>query len=117
MAEAILNHFSKGKALAMSAGTSPASEVDPIVIKLMQEIGIDISGNRPKMLTQEMIEQADEVITMACGVEGVCPVTFTETEDWGLEDPKGEPIEKVREIRDVIKERVIRLLEDMGIDL
>ena len=77
----------------------------------MQEIGIDISSNRPKMLTQEMIDQADEVITMGCGVQGVCPVTFTETDDWGLEDPKGKPEDKIMEIRDEIKAKVSRLYE------
>jgi len=114
MAEAIFNHFSKGKAFATSAGTQPYNEIDPTVVNAMKEIGIDISDNKPKALTIQMLEEADRVVTMGCGVEGVCPATFTETEDWGLEDPKGEPIEKVRGIRDVIKEKVIRLLEDMG---
>ena len=114
MAEAIFNHFSKGKALATSAGTQPSNEVDPAVVNAMKEIGIDISDNKPKALTIQMLDEANRVVTMGCGVEGVCPATFIKTEDWGLEDPKGEPIRKVREIRDVIKKKVIRLLEDMG---
>lgn len=113
MAGALFNHLAQGKALALSAGTNPAEGVDPIVIQVMQETGIDISGNRPKMLTPEMINKADKVITMGCGVEGVCPAASVETEDWGLEDPKGKPVDRVREIRDAIKEKVIRLVEEM----
>jgi len=114
IAEAFFNTIAKIKVKAFSAGTAPSDRVDPTVVRVMEEIGIDISGNIPRKLTMDMIEQADRIITMGCGVEGVCPATFTETEDWELEDPKGEPIEKVRGIRDVIKEKVIRLLEDMG---
>ncbi|UCG82725.1 MAG: arsenate reductase ArsC [Dehalococcoidia bacterium] len=114
MAEALFNHLVQGKAIALSAGTNPAERVDPSVTKVMQETGIDISGNRPKMLAPEMKEQADKVITMGCGVEGVCPATFVETEDWGVEDPRCKPIDRVREIRDVIKKKVIRLIEEMA---
>jgi arsenate reductase len=99
MAEAFFNHLSGGKAQASSAGTNPAGSVDPTVIQLMQEVGIDIIKRRPKKLTLEMLDEADRVVTMGCGVEQSCPATFTETEDWGLEDPRGQPVEKVREIR------------------
>ena len=111
MAEAFFNQAAGGKAMALSAGTKPASAVDPRTIEVMREVGIDISGNKPKALTMEMLEQADRVITMGCGVEGVCPASFVETEDWQLEDPKGKPIEEVRRIRDQIKTKVLRLLE------
>jgi arsenate reductase len=77
----------------------------------MREAGIDISMARPKALTMEMLDQADRVVTMGCGVEGVCPASFVETEDWQLADPKGKPIEEVRQIRDEIKTGVTRLLE------
>jgi len=76
-------------------------------------VGIDISGNRPKKLTMEMLNQADKVITMGCGVEKACPAIYTESEDWELEDPKGKSIEKIREIRDQIKERVVSLLREV----
>lgn len=109
MAEAFFNRFAGGKARALSAGTDPAPAVDPTVLRVMREAGIDLSGKVPQGLTPEMIEEADRVITMGCGVEGVCPATFTETEDWGLLDPKGQPIEKVREIRDEIRRRVMDL--------
>jgi len=111
MAEAFLNDLVNGKARAISAGTKPASAVDPRTIEVMREVGIDISAARPKALTMEMLEQADRVVTMGCGTEGVCPASFVETEDWQLEDPKGKSLEEVRRIRDEIKTRVKRLLE------
>ena len=113
MAEAFFNHYAEGKARAISAGTEPASTVDPTVIKVMKEVGIDISGNKPKALTPEMIDQANLVITMGCSAEAVCPASWVETRDWGLEDPKGKAIEKVREIRDQIKAMVVMLLKEI----
>jgi arsenate reductase len=113
MAEAFFNHLAKGKALAISAGTQPANEVNPIVVEAMREIGIEISGNKPKALTMDMVEKADRIITMGCRDEAgaVCPASFIETEDWALEDPKGKSLEDVRKIRDEIKTRVARLLD------
>ncbi len=70
--------------MAISAGTEPAEEVNPTVLEVMRELRIDISHQKPKGLTLEMIEQADKVITMGCAVEEVCPGNFVETEDWGL---------------------------------
>ncbi|MFQ5826237.1 MAG: arsenate reductase ArsC [Dehalococcoidia bacterium] len=113
MAEAFLNRLAKGKVKALSAGTDPADTIDPTVVEAMREVGIDISDNRPKALTPEMVEQADRVVTMGCGVEGVCPATFVETEDWALEDPKGKPLGKVREIRDEIEARLMKMLEEV----
>jgi len=81
-----------------------------VVVEAMREVGIEISGNKPKPLTADMLEQADAVVTMGCGVEGVCPATFVETEEWELEDPKGKPLPEVRRIRDEIKTRVVELL-------
>jgi protein-tyrosine-phosphatase len=113
MAEAFFNHLAEGKARATSAGTNPTSEVSPTVIQAMKEVDIDISSNRPKKLTMEMLDKADKVITMGCGAENVCPATFVETEDWELEDPEGKPIEEIRRVRDEIKERVISLLREV----
>jgi len=115
MAEAFFNRLADGKARAISAGTRPADAVDPKAIEVMREVGIDISGNKPKALTMEVLEQADRVITMGCGVEGVCPASFVETEDWQLEDPKGKPIEEVRRIRDEIKTKVLRCLASVDL--
>jgi len=111
MAEAFFNQLARGKARVSSAGTAPADAVDPTVVEAMREVGIDISGNKPKALTREMVEQADVVVTMGCGAEGVCPATFVETEDWGLADPKGQPLPEVRKIRDEIRARVGDLLK------
>jgi protein-tyrosine-phosphatase len=113
IAEAFFNHLARGKANALSAGTNPVSAVDPTVVKAMRETGIDISDNRPKALTLEMVEQANKVITMGCGVEGVCPAAFVETEDWELEDPKGKTLDEVRKIRDEIKAKIVDLLKEI----
>ncbi len=112
MAEAFFNHLAKGKAHAISAGTQPADQVNPVVVEAMREIGIDVSRNKPKALTMELVEKADKMITMGCGAEAgtVCPASFIETEDWALEDPKVKSIEQVRKIRDEIKVRVVNLL-------
>jgi len=115
MAEAFFNHTAKGKAQAYSAGTQPANKVNPVVVEAMREAGIDISGNKPKMLTMDMVEKADKMITMGCGAEAeaVCPASFIETEDWTLEDPQGKSLEQVRRIRDEIKERVNKLVKEI----
>jgi protein-tyrosine-phosphatase len=115
MAEAFLNQMAKGKAQAYSAGTQPTNKVNPVVVEAMREVGIDISGNKPKALTMDMVEKADRMITMGCGAEAgaVCPASFIETEDWVLEDPKGKSLAQVRKIRDEIKKRVIKLLNEL----
>jgi arsenate reductase (thioredoxin) len=116
MAESFFNQIAAGKAIALSAGTQPGDKVNPIVIEAMKEAGIDISGNKPKMLTLEMIEKADKMITMGCGADagGLCPAGFIETEDWALEDPNGKTISEVRIIRDEIKRRVSNLLTEIN---
>ncbi len=115
MAEAFFNHLTKGEAQAFSAGTQPGDRVNPAVVEAMKEVGIDISANKPKLLTFEMIEKADRMITMGCGADaaGLCPAGFLETEDWALEDPHGKPIEEVRTIRDEIRRRVSTLVSEM----
>ena len=113
MAEAFFNHYAKGKAQAFSAGTHYASHINSSVIEAMREVDIDISSKRPKVLTLEMLGVADKVISMGCGVEGVCPATFVPIEDWQLEDPEGKPIEQVRAIRDEIVTKVKRLIEEI----
>ncbi len=111
MAEAFLNHYARGRVRVVSAGTEPGGELNPAVVRAMAEVGIDMSGHRPKLLTPEMAERADLVITMGCGVAESCPAGFLRIDaDWGLEDPEGQPIEKVREIRDRIRGRVLALL-------
>lgn len=122
MAEAFVNRLGEGRVLAESAGTAPTDSLDPRVVEAMREIGYDLSGHRPKMMTLEMAENADRVITMGCGVNlddvehegGVCPGSFLEAEDWGLDDPAGQPMEKVRAIRDQIREKVTELINQLG---
>jgi arsenate reductase len=115
MAEAFFNQMSKGKAKGFSAGTQPTDKVNPVVTAVMREVGIDISRRKPKLLTPEMLEGVERVITMGCGVEGVCPASFVQTEDWQIEDPEGKPIKRVRQIRDEVKARVEGLIRELGI--
>ncbi len=113
MAEAFFNQMAKGKANGLSAGTQAAESVNPVAVEAMREVGIDISHQKPKLLTLEMLEGVDRVITMGCGVEGVCPASFVSTEDWQLDDPKGKPLEQVRQIRDEVKARVEKLIKEL----
>ncbi len=113
MAQAFFNRMAKGKAIGFSAGTQTTDKVNPVVVKAMREIGIDISGEKPKLLTVEMLEGVERVITMGCGAEGVCPASFVPTEDWQLEDPEGKPIEQVRQIRDEVKAKVEELIKEL----
>jgi arsenate reductase len=112
MAEAFAKHYGKDKISASSAGIKLADKVNPTVVEVMKEKGIDISKNQPKLVTPKMVEEADLIITMGCGAADLCPGPFFKaTVDWGLEDPKGKPIERVREIRDEIERRVKTLIE------
>jgi arsenate reductase len=114
MAEAFANHYAKGKLVASSAGIMLADKVNPVVIKVMKEKGIDISNEKPKLLTPQMVQEADQIITMGCSVEKFCPAPLLRSViDWKLEDPKGEPIETVRKIRDEIKAKVLKLIADV----
>ncbi len=114
MAEAFFNQIASRKITASSAGTRPSSKINSTVVQVMYEVGIDISQNQPKLLTLEMMKNAERVITMGCGVEDTCPAAIVPTEDWGIEDPEGKPIDKVREIRDIIKNKVEKLVEELN---
>jgi protein-tyrosine-phosphatase len=107
MAEGFAKHYGNSKVEAVSAGTMPSSEVNPLVIQVMQEKGIDISKNKPKRITAQMVQEADIIIVMGCSAEGFCPAAWlNKVTDWNIEDPKGKPLEKVREIRDEIENKV-----------
>lgn len=111
MAEAFAKHYGKGKLEAMSAGTVPSGEINPMVVEVMHEKGIDISKNKPKLINMEMVEEADLVIVMGCGAQDVCPAPLKkEVIDWQLEDPKGKTIEEVRKIRDEIEGKILKLI-------
>jgi arsenate reductase (thioredoxin) len=114
MAEAFLNRLGAGVAKAESAGTEPAEGLNQIVLEAMREIGYDMAGHFPKVMTSEMVNRADKIITMGCDVDaGVCPASFVATEDWGLDDPKGKPLEDVRRIRDQILAKVEAILKNL----
>ncbi|HVL69902.1 MAG TPA: arsenate reductase ArsC [Vicinamibacterales bacterium] len=114
MAAAWFNHLSGDpRHRAESAGTNPGERVHPEVLEVMREAGIDLSSARPQKLTGELARGADLLITMGCGDE--CPyVPGLRIEDWPLEDPKGKPLERVREIRDEIRARVEELIARGG---
>jgi arsenate reductase len=101
------------KAHAISAGTDPGPRVHPEVVAAMSEVGVDLSGAPTSKLRTELARRAQMLITMGCGDQ--CPVVpGLERDDWPLEDPKGRPVERVREIRDEIRRRVETLLEREG---
>ena len=114
MAAAWLNLLGDpAKVRAVSAGTEPGKGVHPEVLDAMREVGIDLSAERPKLLSDELASSAAMLITMGCGE--ACPVVpGVPREDWPLPDPKGQPIERVRDIRDEVKSRVAALLEHHG---
>lgn len=116
MAAAFFNSMAAGRAQVYSAGTQPADSVNTVVVEAMKEIGIDISGNKPQMLTMDLVEKADRMITMGCGEDtgAVCPAGFLETEDWALDDPHRKSLEEVRKIRDEVKRRVANLLMELA---
>jgi arsenate reductase len=114
MAAAWFNRLADpGKARAISAGTQPGPRVHPEVQAAMNEVGIDLSAATPRLLTDALASDAQLLITMGCG--DACPyVPGLQRDDWPLEDPKGKPVERVREIRDDIRTRVAALISRQG---
>jgi arsenate reductase len=111
MSQALFERGATGGHTALSAGTMPAEHVHPEVVEAMQELGIDLSARRPQLLTRELSEQADIVVTMGCGDE--CPyIPGKRYIEWNLPDPKGRPLDEVRAIRDDIARRINSLLAD-----
>jgi arsenate reductase len=112
MAAALLDHHADGQVVVRSAGSDPADRLNPAVVAAMAEVGLDLSRELPKPLTDQAVEAADVVITMGCG--DACPIyPGKRYEDWPLPDPAGQPIEVVRGIRDQIDHRVRRLLAEL----
>ena len=114
MAAAFFNHLADPeKVRAISAGTSPGTRIHPEVVTTMREVGLDLEDAQPQRLTPELASSARHLITMGCGDE--CPfVPGAETDDWPIEDPKGKPVERVREIRDELRARVEELIRRHG---
>ena len=112
MAAGFMNSLGAGRVEVLSAGSAPKDLINPIAVQAMQEVGIDISNNVPKVLTPEAVQESDAVITMGCG--DACPFyPGKRYEDWVLDDPAGQGIESVRVIRDDIKKRVEQLLSEL----
>jgi arsenate reductase len=110
MAEAYLRHFMGDGVTVASAGTIAADVPDPGVVAIMAEDGIDISSARPKLLATQNTDAADKIITMGCDVEGVPRID----DDWGLPDPKGQPPDVVRDIRDTVRAKAKALADELG---
>jgi protein-tyrosine-phosphatase len=112
MAAGFMNSLGAGRVEVLSAGSAPKDSINPVAVEAMQEVGIDISNNVPKVLTPEAVQESDAVITMGCG--DACPFyPGKRYEDWVLDDPAGQGIESVRVIRDDIKKRVEQLLSEL----
>jgi protein-tyrosine-phosphatase len=112
MAAGLVRLRSEGRIHVRSAGSTPADEINPAVLEAMAELGVDMSEEFPKPLTDEVVRAADAVITMGCG--DACPIyPGKRYEDWELQDPAGQPVEVVRRIRDDIDSRVQQLLDDL----
>ncbi|HET9648565.1 MAG TPA: arsenate reductase ArsC [Microlunatus sp.] len=112
MAAAFLTHLSNGAVEVRSAGSAPADRVNPAAVQALAEVGIDISAEQPKILTDQAVRESDVVITMGCG--DTCPFyPGKRYEDWVLDDPAGKGIEAVRPIRDEIRRRVEHLLDEL----
>jgi arsenate reductase len=114
MAAGLLDKLAEGRVHVRSAGSDPADELNPNAVRAMEEVGIDISKEFPKPLTDEVVRAADAVITMGCG--DACPIyPGKRYEDWELEDPAGKDLETVRRIRDEIRGRVEQLIAALGV--
>ena len=112
MAAGYMRELSEGKVEVLSAGSAPKETINPQAIAVMTEEGIDIANQQPKILTTEAVLESDAVVTMGCG--DACPFyPGKRYEDWVLDDPAGQDIEKVREIRNEIKARVELLLKEL----
>ena len=114
MAAGLLERVAGDRVRVLSAGTEPAEEVHPSVVEVMREVGIDVAARRPRPLEDREVREADVVVTMGCG--DACPVyPGKRYEDWEVEDPAGQDVERVRPIRDDIESRVKALLSQLGV--
>jgi arsenate reductase len=111
MAEGLFTEYAPEGYEAISAGTQPSGNLNPLVVEVMREIGIDISNQKPKMITNEMIRNSSVRVNMGCMKRKLCPTLFINNViDWNIDDPKGKSIEQVREIRNMLDSRVKELV-------
>lgn len=117
MAEGFFRKYSPDGYEPISAGTMPTSQINPVAIQAMNEVGVDISRQKPKDITEDMMRNSEKIVNMGCMDKSFCPtVMIPNVIDWGIEDPKGKPIETVREIRDDIEQRVKQLVSNLPKD-
>lgn len=115
IAEGFFNKHAPEGYKAISAGTKPVSQINPIAIDVMKEVGIDISDQKSKDITEEMMRNSTKIVNMGCMERESCPTLFLHNLiDWNMVDPKGKSLEKVREIRDEIEQRVKELVADLN---
>jgi arsenate reductase (thioredoxin) len=114
MAESFFRKYAPQDYEPLSAGTRPSGQINPLVIQVMKEIGIDISKQKSKDITEDMMRNSAPIVNMGCMDKSFCPTLFLNNViDWNIEDPKGKPIEKVREVRDIIEQRVKELASSL----
>ena len=114
MAEGFFKKYAPKEFEGISAGTMPVSEINPLAVEVMREVDIDISGQNSKEITEDMIRNSSKIVNMGCMDKVSCPTLFLQNLlDWNIEDPKDKQIEKVREIRDEIEQRVKELVADI----
>lgn len=114
MAEGFFKKYAPKEYEGISAGTMPVSEINPLAVEVMREVDIDISGQNSKEITEDMIRNSSKIVNMGCMDKVSCPTLFLQNLlDWNIEDPKDKQIEKVREIRDEIEQRVKKLVADI----
>ena len=117
MAEGFFRKYAPEGYEPISAGTKPTSQINPTVVQAMNEIGVEIKQQKSKDITEDMMRNSTKIISMGCMDKSFCPTLFIPNLiDWGIEDPKGKPIEQVREIRDDIEQRVKQLVTDLPKD-
>jgi protein-tyrosine-phosphatase len=112
MSEGFFKALARKNMAAKSAGNKPADKINPLAVQVMKEVGIDISRHKPKMITSEMVMEADKVVLMGCGRDA-CPLVPKEVVDWQIEDPAGKDLRKFREVRNNIKRKVEALISEL----
>ena len=118
MAEAFFKKYAKNQFHVISAGTSPSSHLNPVVVSVMNELGIDLKNQKHQLLSSSMIKNSNKTVNMGCMDKESCPSLFVkDVDDWDIEDPKGKSIEDVRKIRDQIKNDVLNLLNSIESDV
>lgn len=114
MAEGFFRKYAPPGYEPQSAGTKPVDKINPVVVEAMAEVGVDISSQKPKVITDSALKEASGIVNMGCMDKASCPALFVrDITDWSIPDPKGKPLEEVRQIRDLIEKRIQELCEKL----